>query len=273
MMQQKTDPIGIFDSGVGGLTVVRALVSRLPNENIIYFGDTAHFPYGDKSEAALCNYASEIAQFLLSKKVKLILIACHTASSVAFETVKKIAAGKALVLNVIDPTVELLRQQHATARKIGIIATKQTIASGVYQKRIAAALPQVAIAAHATPILAPVIEEGFAANSAIDHILEVYLNHISLVDIDALVLACTHYPLVKDKIAAFYAKKPIAIIDPSVVVAAEVLRVLASRGLLNDVAKSYQHFYVSDATDAFLKNARLFFGAEIVLETQMPCCK
>src|SRR5688572_15319825 len=134
-LHSPVQPIGIFDSGIGGLTVAHALVKHLPKENIIYFGDTAHLPYGDKSAAAIQAYAVKIAQMLLQQKCKLILIACHSASAAAYELVKEYIGTKAIVINVIDPVIRLLKEEYAT-KKIGLIGTRQTVNSHIYKKKI-----------------------------------------------------------------------------------------------------------------------------------------
>lgn len=257
-------PIGIFDSGIGGLTVAHALVKLLPRENIIYFGDTAHMPYGDKSTAAIQAYSIKIAHLLLQQKCKLILIACNSASAAAFDLVKEYVGSKAIVMNVIDPVIHLLRD-HYKNKQVGLIGTRQTVNSNVYKKKIDKLNNGINVISHATNLLASAIEE-FGNNKVIDSLLEEYLTHPSLNNMDALVLACTHYPYIKDKIANYYANK-IEIIDPSQTVAKAVKANLEQDNLVNQLNESpTKHFYVSDYTDSFAANAKKFFGAEITLE-------
>lgn len=259
-----SQPIGIFDSGIGGLTVAKALLNLLPHENLIYFGDTAHLPYGDKSASAIQSYAAKITHMLLQQECKLILIACHTASAVAFDIVKEYCENKAHVMNMIDPVIHLLRDSFSK-RKIGLIATKATVNSNIYKKRIDELNVGITLQSAATPILASAIEEGFHRSDVIDSILKEYLSRKELADIDSLILACTHYPVIKKNIAAFY-HDPIHIIDPSELAANEVKAYLTKAGLINNnKTHGKKQFYVSDYTQSFEDNTRLFFDDEIKL--------
>ncbi|VVC76716.1 Glutamate racemase 1 [Aquicella siphonis] len=262
-----TQPIGIFDSGIGGLTVAHAIVRYLPKENIIYFGDTAHLPYGDKSTAAIQAYSVKIAHMLLQQECKLILIACNSASAAAYELVKEYIGSKALVTNVIDPTVRLLKEKYAS-RHIGLIGTRQTVNSHIYKKKIDELNLNIRLSSHATNLLASAIEE-FGDHQVLDSLLRVYLSHPNLRNIDALVLACTHYPVIKNKILEQYVSSnhnTIDIIDSSDIVAQAVKKQLETHNLLNANGVCSKHFYVSDYTESFAANARLFFGEEITLE-------
>lgn len=259
----QTQPIGIFDSGIGGLTVAHALVKLLPNENIIYFGDTAHMPYGDKSTAAIQAYSVKIAHMLLQQECKLILIACNSASAAAYELVKEYIASRAIVMNVIDPTVKLLKEKYA-GKQIGLIGTRQTVNSHIYKKKIDDLNSSIKLTSYATNLLAQAIEE-FGNHEVIDALLKEYLTHPDLKCIDALVLACTHYPVIKQRINTHY-KNTIEIIDSSDIVAQAVKKQLKENNLLNDKGTGTKHFYVSDYTDMFANNAKLFFDEEIALE-------
>jgi glutamate racemase len=264
MTQQKTSqPIGIFDSGIGGLTVAHAIVKHLPNENIIYFGDTAHLPYGDKSTAAIQAYSIKIADMLLQQNCKLILIACSSASAAAYELVKEYIASKAVVMNVIDPTVHFMRESYSN-KHIGLIGTRQTVNSNVYKKKFDALNVDIRLTSLATNLLAAAIEE-FGNGKAIDSLLHEYLSHHSLQEVDALILAWTHYPIVKEKITHFYNNR-IEIIDPSDIVAKTVKKRLAEENLLNTLGKGSKHFYVSDYTESFATGTKLFFNEEVSLE-------
>lgn len=260
-----TQPIGIFDSGIGGLTVAHALVKQLPQENIIYFGDTAHLPYGDKSSAAIQAYAVKIAHMLLQQQCKLILIACNSSSAAAFDLVKEYVASKAIVMNVIDPTVQFLRKNYAH-KTIGLIGTRHTVKSNAYKNKIEALNCGIQLIPYATNLLASAIEE-FGNGKVIDSLLEAYLSHPPFKKVDALLLACTHYPIIKTKVANYFAADRIEVIDPSDTVALAVKNTLDNAGLLNkNNDKSIKHFYVSDYTDSFASNAKQFFGNEIKLE-------
>lgn len=261
--QSPTQPIGIFDSGIGGLTVTQALVKQLPNENIIYFGDTAHLPYGDKSTAAIQAYAIKIAQLFLQQQCKLILIACNSASAAAYELVREYIANQSIVMNVIDPVIHFLKANYANKR-VGLIGTRQTVNSQIYATKLKNINPDTNLTCYATNLLASAIEE-FGNHQIIDNLLEVYLSQPNLQNIDALVLACTHYPIIKEKIAKVY-QKPIDIIDPSDLVALAVKKELETYQLLNGKSESSKRFYVSDYTESFARGAKLFFNEDIKLE-------
>lgn len=258
-----SQPIGIFDSGIGGLTVASAIVKFLPKENIIYFGDTAHMPYGDKSTAAIQAYAVKIAHMLLQQKCKLILIACNSASATAYELVREYVASQSIVMNVIDPVIRFLKENYAS-KHIGLIGTRQTVNSHIYKKKIDDLNLGISLSSSATNLLASAIEE-FGNHYIIDSLLKVYLTHPDLQNIDALLLACTHYPVVKERILQHY-KKPIDLIDSSEIVAQAVRAQLEKNNLLNTNGISSKHFYVSDYTEAFATNAKLFFDEDIIIE-------
>jgi glutamate racemase len=255
--------IGIFDSGIGGLTVAHSLVKQLPNENIIYFGDTAHLPWGNKSISTIQAHSIKIVDMLLQKNCKLILIACNTASATAYELIKEYVGSKASVINVIDPLVQQLQRNYANKR-IGLIGTRRTVSSNMYKQKIDSLNCGIQLHSLATNLLASAIEE-FANHKIIDSLLEEYLAHPSLKQLDALILACTHYSVVKDKIAHFF-KHQIEIIDPSDTVAAAVKKKLEQDQLLNVNGKGEKHFYVSDYTESFKTGAKLFFTEAIKLE-------
>jgi glutamate racemase len=261
-----TRPIGIFDSGIGGLTVARAVAQRLPHERLVYFGDTAHLPYGEKSTAAIQAYAVKICDVLLRQQCKLILIACNSASAAAYELVREYVGSKALVVGMIDPVVAYVGQHYA-GRPIGLIGTKQTVGSNIYRKKIDALDLAVDLHALATPLLIPMIEEGFFAGRVSEEIIRAYLDHDTLQGIDALLLACTHFPLIKPQMEAHYQGR-VAVLDPSDVVAATVAEALAARQLLAPVGATapMHHFYVSDFTRSFEESTRIFFGQEVQLE-------
>ena len=263
---QDSRPIGMFDSGIGGLTVARAVARRLPHERIVYFGDTAHLPYGEKSAAAIQAYSVKICDLLLRQHCKLIMIACNSASAAAYELVREYVGSKARVLNVIDPIVAHLGRAYP-GRRVGLIGTKQTVNSNVYKKKVDDLDAGVDLQSLATPLLVPMIEEGFFSNSISDDIIGTYLGNAALADIDALVLACTHYPLIKEQIARYYGGQ-VDVLDASDVVAADAEAYLAAHGLLAPVAAAppAHHFYVSDFTRSFEESTRLFFGQEVHLE-------
>ena len=260
-------PIGIFDSGIGGLTVARAVAQRLPDERLVYFGDTAHLPYGEKSTAAIQAYSIKICDVLLRQHCKLILIACNSASAAAYELVREYVGSKALVVGMIDPVVAYVGRHYA-GRPVGLIGTKQTVGSNIYRKKIDQLDLGVDLHALATPLLVPMIEEGFFAGRVSEEIIRAYLDHEALQNIDALLLACTHFPLIKPQMEAYYQGR-VAVLDPSDVVAATVAEALAARQLLAAPGATpgpRHHFYVSDFTRSFEESTRIFFGQEVQLE-------
>ncbi|MBL0308855.1 MAG: glutamate racemase [Bacteroidetes bacterium] len=265
MKQQKHQPIGVFDSGIGGLTVANAISKLLPQEQIIYFGDTANLPYGDKSPELVRSYAQKITEFLLhEKQCKAIVIACNTASAAAYEWLRDQYKGDVPVINVIDPMIEAVIADQAI-KKVGIIATRTTVASGVYQEKFSRRRPELKYAAVATPLLALMIEEGFYHNNISSAILEKYLARKELKDIDALVLACTHYPLIKNEISAFYHHR-IKIFDSAEVVAARLKWILEKENLDSDKKTAQDKFFVSDFTESFEKTTQIFYGHAIHLK-------
>ena len=261
-----TRPIGVFDSGIGGLTVARAVNRVLPHERLVYFGDTAHLPYGDKSTAAIQAYSIKICDLLLKQHCKVILIACNSASAAAYELVREYVGSKARVLNVIDPIVAHIGQQFA-GRTVGLIGTKQTVNSNVYRKKIDDLDAGVELRSLATPLLAPMIEEGFFDNTIAGNVIETYLSSPVLSGIEALVLACTHYPLIKQQIAAYYQDRT-EVLDASDVVAVHVRQYLEAQQLaaVPTPTPPSHHFYVSDFTRSFEESTRIFFGQEVHLE-------
>ena len=257
-------PIGIFDSGIGGLTVAQAIVHTLPQERLVYFGDTAHLPYGDKSTAAIQAYSIKICDLLLRQRCKVILIACNSASAAAYELVKEYVGSKARVLNVIDPVVQYIGETYP-GKTIGLIGTKQTVNSNVYRKKVDALDLNITLKSHATPLLAAMIEEGFFNDSISESVIHAYLSDPDLQGIEALILGCTHYPLIKKQIENYY-KGEVDVLDASQIVAQQVRRFLETNGLTSNELKGDHVFYVSDFTRSFEESTRIFFKREVHLE-------
>ena len=264
MENRARKPIGIFDSGIGGLTVADRIIRDFPEENIIYFGDTAHLPYGDKSEERIKQYSRRISEFLIERECKLIVIACNTASSVAYDELTSDYGSKALFVNVVDPAVSAIAAMN-DLDEIGIIGTQRTISSDIYTQRLKKLKPEMQVHSLATPLLAPMIEAGFFNNRISRTVIETYLNDESLKRIQALILACTHYPLIKKQIDEFY-KGKIKVFDSTDFISKEVGTILESQGLHNHRKAMKNQFFVSDLTESFEKTTRLFFKEEIVLE-------
>jgi glutamate racemase len=264
---QKNQSIGIFDSGIGGLTVANAISHLLPNEHIVYYGDTEHMPYGEKSQDLIKTFSKKITKFLIeNKNCKTIVIACNTASAAAYDELKEAYLGQIPIINVIDPMVE-----HIVAsdyKKVGIIATRGTIESNVYQSKLQRRKPEQDFAAMATPLLASMIEESFINNEISHAILHEYVSHAMLKNIDALVLACTHYPLIANEIDAFFAHK-VHLLNSAKVVAEKLKWILEKENLISDITKVKKNeFLVSDLTENFVKSTQLFYGEALILKEQ-----
>jgi glutamate racemase len=258
----KENPIGIFDSGVGGLTVAHAVKQILPGESLVYFGDTAHLPYGDKSAGAIQSYSRRITEFLLEKNAKVVLVACNTASASAFEMLKSEFGNDTIILDVIDPVVSHIINRNYS--KIGVIGTKRTISSGTYQSKIKTAVPGTTVISLATPMFVPMIEEGFIFDDISNAIIRTYLSHDSLQGIEALILGCTHYPIIKNQISKFF-NFNIEVIDSSRIVSVLLRETLERNNLLNDTGVAHDQFFVSDFTSYFAKIAGMFFEGDINL--------
>lgn len=244
--------------------MAHAVKNLLPNEQLIYFGDSAHLPYGDKSAATIQAYSIKICDVLLQQGCKVILIACNSASAAAYELVKAYVGSKAQVLNVIDPVVAYVAEKYDDVI-IGLIGTKQTVGSGVYEQKLKKENPSIKLGALATPLLVPMIEEGFYKNDISEQIIDQYLGRQELESIKALILGCTHYPLIKKQVSAFF-DETIEVIDSSRIVAQALKEVLEQKGLLSKERQGKNRFLVSDFTPSFQAAAELFFQEEIKLE-------
>ena len=260
-MQTKEQPIGVFDSGIGGLTVAKAIRKCLPKESILYFGDTKHLPYGDKSAKVIQEYALSITQFLKNNHCKMIVIACNTASSLAYNSIKKAYPSIELV-NVIDPVAQ---RSYVPNSCIGVIGTKGTIQSNIYRQKINEKDQSIKVKSLATPLLAAMIEEGFFKEDISQAIIQNYLSKKELEGIEQLILACTHYPLIQQSINSYY-KEKVTIIDSASEVAKHVQQVLSRKNLLSQRSEINDRFYISDYTKSFEESAKYFFGNDISLE-------
>jgi glutamate racemase len=259
----KDQPIGIFDSGVGGLTVAHAIKQVLPGESLIYFGDTAHLPYGDKSAESIRFYSGKITEFLLNHNSKVVLVACNSASASAFESLKDQFRDKTIIIDVIDPVVDYLGKRNF--KKVGIIGTKRTITSGTYEQKLRDKAPNTGVVSMATPLLVPMIEEGFIFDDISNAIIRTYLSNDSLSGIEALVLGCTHYPIIKNQISKFF-NFNVEVVDSGRKVSHILRDILEKNNLLNDTGKVRDQFFISDYTPYFEKIARMFFEGEINLK-------
>jgi len=251
-MNNKKLPIGIFDSGLGGLTVLKKLNKILPKEEFIYFGDTAHVPYGNKSKKTIIRYCKQIVQFLETKKVKLIIVACNTASSTALEVIKK--TSKTPIIDVVEPSIKKAIKITKN-KKIGIIGTKTTIESKKYQNEIKNNNNRIQTYSQACPLLVPIIEEALFDHPITKEAINIYLSNIKA-DIDTLILGCTHYPLIKNLISKSISSK-VAIVDSSIETANKVKRFLINNQLTTgDTNIKTNTIYVSDDPQKFSITAK-----------------
>ena len=256
--------IGVFDSGIGGLTVVRALKSQLPDCGIVYFGDTARTPYGTKSPATVIQYAVEDAEILLERGARILVVGCNTASSVATDTLRE--QFDVPIFEVISPAVRMAVSE-PKARRVGIIGTRATVNSGVYEEKITAQRPDMKVYSNACPLLVPLVEEGWLKKGETRRIVKKYLHPLKLKQIDTLILGCTHYPLLK-KIIQVKIGKRVRIIDSSEALCVTVKDFLSDNP---DVAGSLKRngscqFYVSDVTESMQKLARSILKTAANLE-------
>jgi glutamate racemase len=265
-------PIGIFDSGVGGLTVYRALHERLPDEHFVYLGDTARVPYGTKSLSTVERYAIENARFLEAHGIKLLVVACNTASALALPAIR--GAVSVPVVGVIEPGARAAVEV-ATEKKIGVIATEATVQSGAYARAISEINPGIDVIERSCPLFVPLAEEGWAETDVARAVAEQYLHDLRRKDVGALVLGCTHYPILRDLISDVVGTE-IPLIDSGEAAASEVRALLQASGLLSPqrdrdterhLCDDLDHFYVTDAAERFAKVAERFLGtAPSVLE-------
>jgi glutamate racemase len=251
--------IGVFDSGVGGLTVVKELIRELPNEDIIYFGDTARVPYGIKSKETVIRFSIENILFLLREEVKLICVACNTVSSMALPEIKK--HFRVPLVGVITPGAR--EAVYATQNKrIGVIGTKGTIKSRTYENEIRHLDASIKVTAVACPLFVPFVEEGWLNGKVVLEVAKTYLEPLKEGRVDTVILGCTHYPLLKPVIKEVLGKQ-VTLIDSAKQVAIEVKKILATDGLLNKSHHSRSKFYVSDNPEWFSSLAERFLGEPI----------
>lgn len=265
---QSKQPIGIFDSGIGGLTVAKAINKLLPNESFVYFGDTANMPYGEKPSQDIAHYTQAIALFLLQHNCKMVVIACNTASSAGYEAALTHFENKDLLVDVIQPISQHVANTYAKAN-IGVIATRKTVSDKAYSESIKKYSQSINVSELATPLLANMIEEGFYNNKIDSALINGYLEDEKLNNIDALVLGCTHYPLIEDEIKAYYnsVNRAVDVIDGSEVIAQKVKKVLQQNNLENTETGTAQYkFYVSELTPSFQQTASFLFNEALNLE-------
>lgn len=260
MVAVRDAPIGVFDSGIGGLTVAQELIRQLPTESVVYFGDTARVPYGPKSPDTVRRYSQEIADFLLTQGVKAIVIACNTATAHALTMLREKLSIP--VIGVVEPGARAAIAATATNR-IGVIGTVGTIKSGAYERAIRTLSPDAIITARAAPLLVPLVEEGWTEHPASRLVVEEYLRPFADAGVDTLVLGCTHYPLLKPLFAEVLGPG-VKLIDSAAETAAETARVLEERAIATrDGHEVTRRFIASDDPLQFLQLGQRFLGGTI----------
>ncbi|MBQ8822469.1 MAG: glutamate racemase [Lachnospiraceae bacterium] len=247
----KYAPIGVFDSGIGGLTVAREIMRQIPNEKIIYFGDTARTPYGSKSKETVTRFSRQIVRFLQTHDVKAIVVACNTASAYALEELEK--EIDIPIIGVVKPGTKAALNATKNG-KIGVIATAATIGSQIYTKYIKENQEEDIVYGKACPLFVPLIEEGLWEDPVTDEIARRYLTELIDLDIDTLILGCTHYPLIRKALGRIMGPE-VTLVNPAYETAIELKELLGEKGLLNDKAptlgENQYRFYVSDMADKF----------------------
>jgi len=259
-MNNKNRPIGVFDSGIGGLTVLKEIIKEMPSEGTIYLGDTARVPYGIRSPETVVRYSLENTRFLFSKDIKFLVVACNTASSVSLDKIKSVVPIP--VIGVIEPGAKAAVKATRN-KKIGIIGTEATVRSDSYKMLIQAIDKDVAVTALSCPLFVPLVEEGWTDGEITSLIAEKYLKEMKNKDIDTLVLGCTHYPLLK-KVISRVMGETVSLIDSAVEVAKDVRTILETSGLNRKQEVSPpREFYVTDSPVRFVKVGERFLGNKI----------
>lgn len=252
-------PIGVFDSGVGGLTVAREIMRQIPNESIIYFGDTARVPYGSKSKETVITYSRQIVDFLLTKNVKAVVIACNTASAFALETIQK--EIDIPVIGVVKPGAKAAAETTVNHR-IGVIATEGTINSGIYTEFLSKTNPNVKVFPKACPLFVSLVEEGWIDDPITAQVAERYLSDLKKCDIDTLVLGCTHFPLLRRTVRNVMGEK-VNLVNPAYETAITLKKLLDEYDLRSDTAVANHKFFVSDGAEKFKAFANTILPCEV----------
>ena len=265
-MKEIDAPIGVFDSGVGGLTVVREIIRQLPSENIVYFGDTARVPYGTKSRDTVINYSEQIVHFLMTKEVKAIVIACNTATSYALDVLKdKLDIP---IIGVVRPGA--ITAVNATRNgRIGIIATEGTVGSKIYPRVIREYNPEIQVVQKACPLFVSPVEEGWTNDPVTDEVARRYLRSLLDSNIDTLVLGCTHYPLIRKTIGRIVGED-VTLVNPAYETACSLRTLLQQEGLYRESGKTSYHFFVSDGAERFSKFANSILPVDLVPTRLVP---
>ena len=250
MIIDSNAPIGVFDSGIGGLTVAREIMRNLPSEKIVYFGDTARLPYGSKSKDTIIRYSRQIVRFLQSRKVKAIVVACNTASALALDTLEK--EIDIPIIGVVKPGARVAAQA-TESKRVGVIATEATIRSGLYTKLIQEIDPESSVIGKPCPLFVPLVEEGWRKDPITEMIARRYLEVLQEQDIDTLILGCTHYPLLRKLIGDIMGDK-VRLVNPAYETSMVLKKLLEDQHMenLGGTKEEFPYrFYVSDAAEKF----------------------
>ena len=243
--------IGVFDSGVGGLTVAREIMRQIPNERLVYFGDTARVPYGSKSKETVTKFSKQIVSFLQTQNVKEIVVACNTASAYALDEIEK--ELDIPIVGVVKPGARVAASTTQNG-KVGVIATRGTIQSGIYTQYIQGISDKIQVIGKACPLFVPLVEEGLLEDPVTDEIAMRYLSELKDIDIDTLILGCTHYPLIRSTVAKVMGNQ-VTLVNPAYETAKELKEVLEKQNLLNDnenrLGTNQYQFFVSDGAEEF----------------------
>ncbi|MDD3223025.1 MAG: glutamate racemase [Clostridia bacterium] len=259
-------PIGVFDSGVGGLTVVREMIRQLPSENIVYFGDTARVPYGTKSRDTIISYSEQIVNFLMTKQVKAIVVACNTATSYALDVLKE---------KIDIPIIGVVRPGALTAvnttrnGKVGVIATEGTVGSGIYPEVIREYNPDIQVIQKACPLLVSFVEEGWTDDPVTDEVARRYLRSVQNSGVDTLVLGCTHFPLLRKAIGKLVGDQ-VTLVNPAYETARSLKELLIKEGIYRETGEPSYHFFVSDGADKFSRFANSILPVDLVPTRLVP---
>jgi glutamate racemase len=251
--------IGIFDSGVGGLTVLHAVLGALPHEHLIYLGDTGRYPYGSRSAEIVTRYAMESADFLVERRLKLLVIACNTATSAALETLR--ARVPVPVIGVVEPGARAAVRATRNGR-VGVIGTEAVIGSGAYTRALRAQNPTLELFTRACPLFVPLAEEGWTEGPVVRSVADTYLSSLARSGIDTLILGCTHYPLLKPLIAEVMGPS-VTLVDSAEETAGEVAARLEQDGMARAGGPGSTSFFVTDAPDRFVRIGQRFLGARV----------
>ncbi len=257
---RKKLPIGVFDSGVGGLTILRELLKFLPHESVIYLGDTARVPYGTKSRSTVLKFTTQAIEFFATKGIKMLLIACNTSSSLALPELKD--GFDFPIYGVIEPGVREALKVTRTGR-IGVIGTRATIASNIYERKLKALNPNLEVFSFPCPLFVPLVEEGWIDDPITYKVAQRYLDNLKKESVDTLILGCTHYPLIKDVIQ-YVMGKSVALVDSAWAFVYEIKEELKKLNLENNSNNNPRYeFYVSDEPEQFKRLGSFFLGREI----------